>query len=626
MSRRGRRTGKPIELDPEAGTKLRRKMEGRTPKIRLALERPENAGHVDAAEAFIAGEPDPNGAAVVAAFMCDQHARHGSSWLRPELDAWTALHGLPFAVAAAVERLAFHHENRGGGNGYENRVLVPNPFDYMGMHMHEYEQGGIAAVRSLIADLSDDAYAEVVDAVAAVRDAPLKRINAAILLPDETDWVDEAMPEYAQLRDYGWTDPLIVQSLSTAAQFHAAGIGMFADYHLDARSLAGMLVAIGPAALPILTAAVDGPGVYSGDTRKLLYKAIAAVPTDAASNYLVEHLGRPHVFETAAEAAARFPLRTFRTVLKHAATTTGDARFRLVALAAAVPESHRARLTEAERDAIGGLLSEHGRAPEADPADLPPLLVRPPWTIKRPKAKPVVIDGLVPPADVHLLWAEGEQDAWLDLTDPYAYYDEYYWKDLETPAVTVAPDDWRVQPFLAYGDPEQAERYLDGWLARGYSGFELTLLRILARYGERVVDCALAAAAKDATFQRLPGRPPRRRAARPPQVRPRLRRTVVRAARPRRRALPRPRRPRRRQETPAVRRDRPPPPGPSSRLRSRCGPSRTVRPRSGRRRRRPPRGRPARTARRQGPPARRLGLPGSVPAGPPRRRRAGPAQ
>jgi hypothetical protein len=505
LSRRGRRTGKPIELDPEAGTRLSRKVQGRAPKIRLALERPENAEYVDAAAAFIDGEPDPRGAAVVAALMCDEYVRHGSSWLRPELDAWTALHGLPFAVAAAVERLAFHHETSGSGNGYDNRVIVPNHFDYMSMHMHEYDQGGIAAVRSLTADLADDAYAEVVAAVAAVRDTPMKRINAAVLLPDETAWVDEAMPEYAQLRSYGWTDPVIVQSLSTAAQFEASGIGMLADYYVDARSLAGMLDAIGSAALPVLTAAADTPDAYSSETRKLIYKAIAAVPADQATDYLVTHLGRPHAFEPAADAAARFPMRTLRTVLKHAATATGDARFRLVALAAAVPEAHRARLTEAERTALDDLLAEHGRAPEAAPADLPPLLVRPPWTVKRAKAKPVVIDGLVPPADVELRWADGEREEWGAQTDPYAYDDEYYWKELQDPNARIPADDWRVVAFLAYGDPDQAERFLDGWLARGYVGYETTVLRIMARYGERVIDCALASAAKDPNFQHLPG-------------------------------------------------------------------------------------------------------------------------
>ncbi|MCC3761577.1 DUF4132 domain-containing protein [Glycomyces sp. TRM65418] len=505
LSRRGRRTGKPVEFDPEAAVELQRKVEGRAPKVRLALERAENAAYVGAAEAFIAGEPDPQGAAVVAALMCEEWVRTHSSWLRPELDAWTALHGLPFAVAAAVERLAFHHEASGNGNGYDNRVLVPNRFDYMSMHVHEYHQGGIAAVRSLTADLADDAYAEVVAAAAAVRDTPLKRINAALLLPDETAWVDEAMPEYARLRSHGWTDPLIVQSLSSPAQFDAAGIGMLSDYHLDARSLAGILEAVGPAALPMLTAAADSTDAYSTETRKLIYKAIAALPADQAMHYLVKHLGRPHVFEPATEAAERFPLRALRTVLEHADGTTGDARFRLIALAAAVPQAHRARLTGPERDAVESLLAEHGRASEADPADLPPLLVRPPWTRKRAKARPVVIHGLVPPEDVRLLWAEGEQDEWAALTDPYAHHYEYYWKELQDPAAEIAPDNWGIESFLAYGDPAQAERYLDGWLARGYAGSELTLLRILARYGERVIDRALASAAKDGTFLLLPG-------------------------------------------------------------------------------------------------------------------------
>ncbi|WP_335987427.1 DUF4132 domain-containing protein [Glycomyces sp. MUSA5-2] len=500
MSRRGRRTGKPVVLDAEAGEKLRRKIDARAPKVRLALARTDNADHVDAAEAFLAGKADPRGAAAVAALMCDAHSRHSDSWLRPEFDGWTAEHGLPFAVAAAVERLAVHQRSS-SGNGYEHRVLVPVHFDYMSPLMHEHEQGGLAAIRSVLADLPDAEYADVVAAVAPVRDTPLKRIAAAILLPDETAWADEAMPEYAQVRSYGWCDAIMLHSVSAPGQLVAGGITVLNEYYTDTAAVAALLTGLGTGALPIIEHTLSQSGHLPAEFRKTLYRAVAAIPSDAAMDLLVKRLHEPHVFEPAAEAAARFPQRALRTVLARAGRTTGDARFRLIALASLVPEADRAFLDEAGRAALDALLAENGRAPEADAADLPPLLVAPPWTVKRAKAKPVVIEGLEAPAGITLAWAPGEQEEWLGLKESWDYEGAY--EDWTEPG----PDtyDWQIESFLAFGDPAKAEPHLHRWLNKDYYGYEYTVLRILARYGERVAGHAVAAARKDPTFLRLPG-------------------------------------------------------------------------------------------------------------------------
>ncbi|SDL25365.1 protein of unknown function [Glycomyces sambucus] len=504
LSRRGRRSGKPVALDAEAGERLQRKLEARTEKLRLALAREDNAEHADAVEAYLAGKPDPHGAAVAAALMCDPHARRDESWLRPEFDAWVQWHGAPFAVAAAVVRLALRHDSS-SGSGYEQRTVVENTVEYHSLILHEYDQGGVGAVRSLIADLSDADYAEAVALTGPQRTTPMRRITAAVLLPDETAWVDEAAPEYAQVRSYGWSDRLFLHSISSADQLDAAGIGSLNEYYTDAGSLAALLANLGADALPLLTAPLTQSGHLPVDFKKLLYKGVAAVPTDEAMALLLKQLGEPHVFESAADAVQRFPQRALRHLVKLAASTTGDARFRLSAVGGLIPEAERDRLAEADRAVFDTLLAGSGRAPEADPADLPALLVTPPWKAKRAKRTPVVIDGLQAPADLHLRWARNEQEEWAGLTEPWAMDDESYWKDLEDPDAKLDSFDWRMESFLAYGDPAKAERFLDQWIEHGYSGYEYTVLRIFARYGERAADRALGSAERDHTFQRLPG-------------------------------------------------------------------------------------------------------------------------
>nr|BFF26730.1 hypothetical protein GCM10025732_46950 [Glycomyces mayteni] len=309
--------------------------------------------------------------------------------------------------------------------------------------------------------------------------------------------MDEAMPEYARARSYGWCDPLVLQSASSAAQLDAAGITVLNEYYTDTAAVAALLTSLGAGALPIIERTFSQNGHLHAEFRKTLYRAVAALPSDAAMDLLVKRLHEPHVFEPAAEAAARFPQRTLRTVLARAGRTSGDARFRLIALASLVPEADRAFLDEAGRAALDALLAENGRAPEADLADVPALLATPPWTVKRAKAKSVVIEGLEAPEGTAILWAPGEREEWAGLKE--------YWDDEDADEPGPDAHDWQIEQYLVFGDPAKAEKYLDKWIAKDYYGYEYSVLRVLARYGDRTAERAVAAARRDATFQRLPG-------------------------------------------------------------------------------------------------------------------------
>ncbi|NED56825.1 hypothetical protein G3I24_38820, partial [Micromonospora aurantiaca] len=60
--------------------------------------------------------------------------------------------------------------------------------------------------------------------------------------------------------------------------------------------------------------------------------------------------------------------------------------------------------------AIQGILDANRRLPEAE--DVPLLLVEPPWTRPRTKAKPVVIKDLPAPGLRAVAWGPGERETW----------------------------------------------------------------------------------------------------------------------------------------------------------------------------------------------------------------------
>ncbi|MBO3733251.1 DUF4132 domain-containing protein [Glycomyces niveus] len=502
---RGKRAGRPFSpAGPEVVGRQRQKIAARYDKVRTALAKPENEPYAADAEAFLAGEADPRGAAAVAALILDYDGRSSESYLRPELDFWLHEHGTVFALVATVERLAIAPTTNHwyGGGAIAERVVFHHDTEHPETCVHELLYGGIAAVRSLLASLPDDEYAEVVAAVAEHRDTGAKRIAAMLLFPGEDAWVLEACAEFAQARAYdSQADDLIWHCVSRREHLAAAGTLSLANYYqVDYANVAALIGGLGTVALPVLLDSYADTQNYDADFRKLLFRAIALMPSDEAAAFVLEHLDQPNVWEAAADTAARFPVRTLRTAARLAPNASPALRPWLHAVAHLVDADLRAHLDEDDRAALADLLADSGRLPDADPADLPPLLVAPPWTVKRPKAKPVVIEGLEAPA-ARLVWAAGEQEAWSGVRDYYYDPDDEYWTELPEPS----PDDWHFLSFLAFADAERAERLLGAWNAAANPGATVALQRILARFGERVIDQVLVLPASQHTCHELPG-------------------------------------------------------------------------------------------------------------------------
>jgi hypothetical protein len=514
LPRRGKRAGKPVEpAAPELVERRRREIDERADDLRAAIADRKNEPFAAAVEAFLDGEPDPRGAAAVAALLCDPSDRHRVSLLRPDVDLWLLGHGLPFAVAAAVERLAILE----GDHGYhwESEIRKRHIAEDHPGHPHhlleELDHGGLAAVRTLLAAASDAEYAAVVAAVAPHRDSPMKRLAAMILLPDEHAWVREACADYRAARTYAVPDRIVWHTVSDPEQTAAAGLTAVAEFPTDIEVVAAVLDGLGTSALPFLIAAAPADEDRSGEFRKLVYRAISLVPTDEATTCLLEHLDSPYVFSTAVDTAARFPVRTLRVAARLAPTARGDRRSRLAAVAALPGAELRVHLSDADRTALNDLLDHSGRVPEAALADLPPLLAAPPWTRKRPKAKPIVIDGLEPPAG-RIDWAEGEKEAWSGLGGS-GDLNVYLGQALDA-APDLDPRDWGLARVLAYGEAAEAEPLLERWQGLAHSSDHIDLQRILARFGDRVTNRILGVAAADHQFQALPGPVLNRAAAR----------------------------------------------------------------------------------------------------------------
>ncbi|MFC3494403.1 DUF4132 domain-containing protein [Glycomyces rhizosphaerae] len=497
---RGRRDGKPVELaDPEWLGRWQRGIAKRERQLRAALAMPGNAPFAAAAEAYLEGKPDPRGAAAIATLILDYGGRADASRLRPEFDCWLYEHGLAFATAAAVERLAVDPATDGyfGGQAIAKRTVTEHQVEHP--DTHELTYGGIAAVRSILAAASDEEYAEVVAAVAGHRDTGPKRIAAMLLLPTEPAWVLEACTDYGKAKHWSSGEWAILLAASRAEHLAAAGVTEIEDYIGNVETVVVLLGGLGTGALPVLLETEKIRHYYNDGFRKQLYRAIALMPSDEATAFVFERLDLPNVWESATEAAARFPVRVLRVAARLAPAANADVRLWLTAVVNLVDRELHVHLSDADRAVLADLLAGDGRVPEACPADLPPLLVTPPWTRKRPKAKPVVIEGLEPPAESHVAWTEAEKDRWHGQS--LYYRDEQLWDgDLETKL-----DDYELAAAVAYAPPEQAEAILARWNGEADADYPYNLLRILARYGERVIDRVLKVPAANHRCQALPG-------------------------------------------------------------------------------------------------------------------------
>lgn len=478
LPRRGRRQGEPVALDPEAPERVKGLLEWYGPKIREALAQPVNAAFAAAGNAYLDGAADPRGAAVAAAILAGGTKRNSASILRPELDAWVLEHGLPFAVCAAVHRLTL--SSRREYYRYRDDDVTDIRLIDGDLRWHPYYGIGpdtpdsVAAVRGLLAAAPDDEYAAVVAAVAAHRGTPAQRLAAVFLMPGERDWAAESCDEYPRFLAGrpGRVDPMLWLAVDDPALLARAGLTAVPALECQPAVIAGILDNLGPASLPVLTESLRGKP--KGDERRTLLRAVASLPTDAAIDYLTGRLDEPLVAEAAAASAERFPA----AFLSRALRAKGSPR-----LAAIARRLDPRTLAESERADVQRLIAAAHPVPEADPASLPPLLTAPPWTLKRPKRKQVVIAGLTPPDAKRLEWSDAER-AERESYRPFHREDTWTWRLEHHGGEYVL----RYPAFYAEAPMELSRPLFEQWDGACSYTIGDELQQILWRFGEAAID------------------------------------------------------------------------------------------------------------------------------------------
>jgi hypothetical protein len=345
-----------------------------------------------------------------AAFALVAIGPHQDGKLPQFADAWTVRHGITFAAVAAVKVGAILFQSS------ENPQIsaVGNG------HSTSAKGALLRRMRALLAESTDDEYAEVIAALRDVR-ACCENCRAAVayLVPTETEWVAESCREYRYVHlagNRGRRD-LLLRALSTAEQVELLGDHARASsYHPETETWVTMIDGLGPAAAPLFTKNLAAG--TRAETVRALGSVLAQLPGDEAFRLLTDRLDQPYLGAAIQEAAARFPVRAVR-LLAQAATAPDpkpaalalDLLRRHVRTHREAAQSAAPELPEQSRAVLDELLSQEVAKPTASPESLPMLLVSPPWARraeKRPRATPAIVTGLEPPTQARVEWGEKE--------------------------------------------------------------------------------------------------------------------------------------------------------------------------------------------------------------------------
>ncbi|MQM28639.1 DUF4132 domain-containing protein [Glycomyces albidus] len=472
LPRRSRGTGIPVEPDPDASRKVAAVVEARRDDLLASLQRPKcDPDLSQAGLAHLRGESNPTGAAVVLTLLRFAEPYRGSLFHtggeraaanRELLAALVADHGLPFAVSAAVEDLAtdilWTASSRLGPSDLP--TAAPGDASSLKWQVWADREGALPLLRGLIAAADDREYRRIVDTAAGHRDTVFKRVAAALLLPDERDWVAAACDEHAAYADSAAVEQLMWTAVSDEDHLRRLGRSRLAFGYVRQHIVAELVHNLGVAALPVLAETLDQKSLDHAQ-RTLLFQAVSLLPSDDAATLLVARAAEPGALAAVKPAAARFPHRFARAVAACAATTAPADRVRLAGALRqeTVPlDAVLKGLDDTARAAVEALLAEAAPA-VADPERLPAVLIAPPWAERRRRRAPEPVPGLTAPAGTELHWAPGEHEAALALEPGFAEWDEdeFWTSDSETG--TGFAD--RLRGRLARGgDPEAVLRKL----------------------------------------------------------------------------------------------------------------------------------------------------------------------
>ncbi|MFG2054642.1 DUF4132 domain-containing protein [Micromonospora sp. NPDC048930] len=440
-----------------------------------------------ALRAYLAGEPTPLGAAVLVVAAAavvgwrdrDQQGRAIGDLLVAELG--------PVGAAAALAEQATITVGAGhGGTSGLRRVRTDTAeWGYRNLRL-----GVLRRIRAHLAVASDEEYAGIRAALAGYRSGPLPaRVVTSFLLPTERDWVAD---------DVAAVDPagewLLVELLLCAVddvERFAALAGHLSVYSLmyDPAVVVTGTVAIGPAIAPLLAEWFDRENLGAEGQQRLV-SLLAALPTDEAMALLLARLDRKYVQAGALEMLRRFPVRGVRLLAQAAGERTAAGRE-----AATLLRGHVLTNPTAVDAALPGL-DPVGQArvaqvagdgatavPVAGPDRLPPVLLSPPWLVKRRRVAPPVVTGLTRPDRTALVWQPGERERWAAVVPGWAGY----WRgdDLTVLGGRVAAGtagDYESVHFFTRATEELARPLLPAWRPTESWNADQWLRRLVGRY------------------------------------------------------------------------------------------------------------------------------------------------
>ncbi|GAA2454186.1 hypothetical protein GCM10010191_86290 [Actinomadura vinacea] len=267
--------------------------------------------------------------------------------------------------------------------------------------------------------------------------------------------------------------------------------------------VATLLEGAGTAAVPLLAHHLDR---VEKDHREVLLAALSVIPSDAAFQTLVDRIGDAGIGTWLAAALGRFPARGLRLLapVVDAGSANAERATDLVRRHAALAAAVLPGLPDNVQNTVGPLLEKADRVPDAPAKALPPILVAPPWTVRRTRPKQVVLNGLPRPAETSIAWEPGERERWAETADELDPRGGR-WTDWEEAAHHFPSMHWYLQPrFLLHAPIEVARPLLSGWEPKyewdsgdwaraAVARFELGMLPIALRMVEANVEGAAGA-------------------------------------------------------------------------------------------------------------------------------------
>ncbi|WP_194910440.1 DUF4132 domain-containing protein [Catenulispora rubra] len=318
----------------------------------------------------------------------------------------------------------------------------------------------------LVRSASDEEYAEAIATAETMRDefkVPAARAAMAVLALDRPEWCSADIADYSADDDHdNYTARLLMLATTSREQARELGrrIQDWVWVNDDRRAEGTFLATIDAGADEFLIGCLE-------KSRWHALNLLPKLPSELAVNTLIGELGPKDAQAALLEAAKRFPRRVLRRLAEAEPATQVDYVLRLHV--AADPERARSELgglSDVARqrvEALLGIAGAGGGSGAATEAELPRVLVVPPWT-DRETSKPVALKGLPVPAP-YFCWPSRQSAGRTSIPEPDPSTADP--KDQSTIVLTLA--DWLNSEYEPYSEaadmffrryPEQAVRHL----------------------------------------------------------------------------------------------------------------------------------------------------------------------